>query len=198
MNKMQIVFIRHSKTNQTGDTPITEWGLSDEGIERANQLSTNSDIKKIQEIWTSLQTKAIETGLILAKPNAIPIKTHDGLTEITSFTMSYEPDETIYMQQNNAIYSGEIERINNGESFEEALKRFNNALEVIVKEAQREDLETIGVVTHGNMLASFISQYYKKMHPQEIQQSLKMPDYAVFDWDKKKFISNFKEVPVSE
>jgi broad specificity phosphatase PhoE len=68
---MNITFIRHSKTKIEPEKPIVLRGLADEGIEKAQALSKDQAIKQLDVVYSSLQTKAIETMLYLAKPNAL-------------------------------------------------------------------------------------------------------------------------------
>src|SRR5438105_450861 len=93
---MKVTLIRHSKTLVEQQKPIVLWGLSDEGIEKAKALSSNDTIKIIQVLYTSLQTKAIETAVYLGKPNGIPIRTNNDFTEITSFTNTFITKEQGY------------------------------------------------------------------------------------------------------
>jgi broad specificity phosphatase PhoE len=185
---MKIIFIRHSKTQQEPNIPIVLWNLTEEGIDRAYDLSNNKDIKDIDIIYTSLQTKALETTLILASKNIIPVKTDNRLTEITSFTLKFTSGKTEYEKKQEAMYSGKVQRMDGGESFEDALGRFNTALEEIVKNENK--FQNIGIVSHGNMLATFTASYLD-MPAKEIQSKIKMPDYAIFDWDKKRFLKLF-------
>lgn len=185
---MRFVFIRHSKTDRNPEVPITCWGLTHEGIGLAEHLSHENVIEELDAIYTSFQTKAMETALLLAKPNAIPIKADDRLTEVTSFTNFYEEDFDVYTKNVHDYYSGDIARIRNGETKDEALLRFNAALASI---AETEKIDaTIGIVSHGNILTLFTSQYAKvdcfKLHTE-----IKQPDVAVFNWDKKRFDSFF-------
>ena len=86
---MKLTFIRNSTTKPNSQVPIPLWGLTEEGIEKARKISRMDLIKDLKVLHSSLQTKALETAVILGKPNAIPIKTHPGLTEITSFTRKF-------------------------------------------------------------------------------------------------------------
>ena len=188
---MKIVLIRHSKTDRNPLVPILQWGLSEDGIEYAKKLSEKDIIKKLNVVYASFQTKALETAVLIAKPNATPIKADDNLTEVTSFTGPFEKDFDKYTQNVHDYYHGMIERISNGETKEEAIHRFNLALENIAeKEAGKE---FVGVISHGNILTLFSSQYRDvdcfKLHTQ-----IKQPDIAIFDWDEKKFISFFGEI----
>ncbi len=187
---MLLTLIRHSKTDQDPETPITLWQLSPEGIERAQNLSQNEDMANIEVIYSSLQTKALETTLILAKPNKIPVRTDDRLTEVTSVTIKFEPDYDKYMQELTDFHNGVVDRLNGGETLQEALERMNKAIEEIV--AANQYKKNIGIVSHGNVLGLFISQY-TDLTPHEAQKRLKMPDYALFDWDTKTFVKPFSD-----
>jgi len=188
---MKIILIRHSKTDRNPDIPITCWGLSDKGIDLAKKLSKQEIIKKLDVVYTSFQTKALETAVIIAKAYAIPVKPDDRLTEVTSFTGSFEKDYEKYSQNVYDFYQGNIERINNGETKIEALHRFNNALEDI---SQRElQNEYVGIISHGNILTLFTAQY-RDLDCYKLHTQIKQPDIAIFDWKKKEFQSFFGEV----
>ena len=187
---MRFVLIRHSKTDRDPKVPITRWGLSDEGIELAKELSQDKIIKGLDVIYTSLQTKAIETALLIAKPNHIAMKVDDRLTEVTSFTGAFEKDFDIYTKNVHDYYSGSIERIGEGETKTEALDRFIQGLESI---AEIEDNKTyVGIITHGNILALFAA-LYKDVDSYELHMRIKQPDVAIFDWNEKKFDNFYGE-----
>lgn len=188
---MKIILIRHSKTKRDSNVPIPLWGLAEEGIEAARELSSNKKIQQLDVLYASLQTKALETAVLLAKPNAIPIKTNDGLTEITSYTNKFIPDIAIYEQTLKNYYAGKIQRINGGETLQEALARFNSTIETIVKE--NKDKKSIGIVSHGHILTLYSSQF-KKIDLYDTHLRIKQPDISVFDWDKKMFKKFFGEL----
>lgn len=185
---MKITLIRHSKTKLEPEKPITLWGLSEEGIELAKGLSEKQVIKDVDALYSSLQTKAIETALYLAKPNSIPLKTNEDLTEITSFTLKFFGGDQ-YMQNVHDFFSGKVERIAEGETYKEALVRFNQAIQEIV---EKEKVDNIGIVSHGNILSFFTEQNCEKKAI-ELHDIIKMPDVAVLDWDTKNFIQFWGE-----
>ena len=188
---MKLVFIRHSKTNRDPLVPITCWGLADSGIELAKELSMKEVIKNLDVVYSSFQTKALETAVLLAKPNAVPIKADDRLTEVTSFTGSFENDFDTYTKNVHDFYSGDLTRISGGETKAEALERFNNALESIAK--NESDKDFVGIVSHGNILTLF-SALYKDVDCYELHAKIQQPDVAIFDWQKKKFDVFFGEL----
>ncbi len=178
---MKILLIRHSKTIADKDKSSLLWKLSDEGITLAKKLSENKYIKQCQVIYSSQQTKAIETALLLAKNNYIPIKTNANLTETTSVTNGYFANfdfEVAKWHQGNY-------RILDGETKDETLLRFNKAVSDIA--AKETDQDMIGIVAHGNVLAIFTQQFLD-MESFEIHKNINMPDLALLDYDNKKFI----------
>jgi broad specificity phosphatase PhoE len=187
---MKLTLIRHSTTKPTSDIPICQWGLTNEGVKLADKLSVNHLIKDLDVIYSSLQTKALETALIVAKPNAIAIKTHPDLTEISSFTIKFLGDEfDIKLKQ---YFDNKISRINGGETYKEALSRFDRALTDIVDQEKENKVDNIGVVTHGYVL-SFFTARYCNLGAWEVHEKISMPDIATFDWEMKKLIKFWGE-----
>jgi broad specificity phosphatase PhoE len=177
---MKILFIRHSKTvlDQTHSNLV--WKLSEDGVQAAEQLSHNDLIKQCQVMYSSLQTKALETALILAKNNNIPIKTLADLTETTSVTNGFFENFAAEMEK---WHMGEY-RINNGETKAESLQRFNLAIQQIMQ--SENSIDMLGVVAHGNVLAIF-SQQFIDQSSYAIHKQIAMPDIALFDVETQKF-----------
>jgi broad specificity phosphatase PhoE len=188
---MKFVFIRHSKTDRNPQVPIICWGLADQGIELAKELSQKDVIKDLDVVYASFQTKALETAVLLAKPNAIPIKADNGLTEVTSFTGPFEEDFDLYTKNVHDYYNDDLDRIAGGETKAEALDRFNTTLESIAK--AESDKDFVGIITHGNILTLF-SALYKDVDCFALHTAIKQPDVAVFNWDEKKFEVFFGEL----
>jgi broad specificity phosphatase PhoE len=187
---VNLILIRHSKSLINPNIPINTWGLSDEGISLAKGLNNLSQLKNLDVIYSSLQPKALETAIIATKDFGVPIKTDDRLTESTAFTNKFVSPEQL--ERNAAeYYSDKKLSINHGESFEETLERFNESVMEILKiEGGKEN---VGIVSHGNVLASFASQYSDKT-PLEIEKIMEQPDVAVLDWENKHFLTFFGEL----
>jgi broad specificity phosphatase PhoE len=187
---MLITFIRHSKTIPDPDVSILQWVLSEKGVELAKDLSQKEEVKNLAVIYSSLQTKALETALILAKPQFIPIKTDNNLTETTSLTNTFEPRIERYEEDLHLYYDRKLDRLHNGETIDEALARFNSCLEKIA--AAERDKNNIGIVSHGSILAFFAAQY-TNLNALDIHKKIRMPDLAIFDYNSKKFLKFFSE-----
>lgn len=181
---MKFVLIRHSKTKFDPSISIPLWYLTDEGKERAQELFSNNDFPKVDLVYSSLQTKAVETALILAKSQTVPLKTDAELTEVSSFTR--EVFTNGYEEMVDSYYGGKVERLLGGETITEALERFEKTLDKI-NEIEK-DKENIAIVTHGNILAFLTSKYDNTKTARELHDFIQMPDYSVIDWDIKKLI----------
>ncbi len=188
---MKLILIRHSKSFINPSIPIHLWGLSEEGVELAKKLQQNTFIKELNVIYSSLQTKALETAVLTTKNLGIPIRTDNRLTEITSFTRFFESDKQKYTQSIKDFYTGKVDRLYDGESSKEALKRFNNAVNDIV--INENDKEKIGIVSHGNILAHFCTQFIEK-DKHYLAEKIKQPDIAILDWITKKFDIFFGDI----
>ena len=150
-----------------------------------NETFLNQLPQEISTVYTSNQPKAIHTGVIAASHVHCPLHIEPNLTELTSLTNAWIEDHEKFV---NDIYTGVIERMNNGESLVEARERFAGAVEKIALGHREGD--TIAIVAHGNVLALF-SSMYEERGAQELQALMQMPDYAVFDWESKSFDKKF-------
>lgn len=187
---MKLTLIRHSKTKPTNDIPIPLWGITHEGIELCEKLSETQAIKDVDVMYASLETKAIETEVLLSKNNSIQIRTEEDLEEVTSFTKKFYTGDEFAKNVDN-FYGKKVERIGEGESVIEALTRFNNAIDDIIR--KEGNAKNIGIVSHGGILSLFSEQFYN-LSALEMQSMIKMPDVAILDWDKKVFLKFWGEV----
>ena len=181
---MQFTLIRHAKSKVDSEVPITLWGLTPDGVEQADMLAKENVIQKLEVIYASSQTKAIETMLYLAKPNYLPMRIHAGLAEISSFTDKFYKGQQ-YEDNIKDFYTGTITRLDSGESVEEALTRFEAALDSIARE--NSDKQHVGIVTHGYVL-SFLTARYTNASALHWHHAIAMPDVATFDWSSKSFV----------
>lgn len=88
------------------------------------------------------------------------------------------------------FYSGKVLRLANGESADEGLKRFNEAIEMIEKVETAAGIFKAGIVSHGNIL-SFYTAQFSDLTPIQIEQRIQMPDYAILDTRSQKITKMF-------
>ncbi len=182
---MKVVLIRHSNTKVESEKYNPLWALSEKGVANAVMLADHPLLQDIEVLYTSNQLKAIHTGILIAEKLGIFMKQREDLTELTSLTNDWKEDYVGFIHD---IYSGTIERHDDGESLAEATKRFTDTVASIVVDEQ--DKRTIGIVAHGNVLSLFASQYENR-DALAIHNAITMPDIAVFDYETKTFATHF-------
>ncbi len=187
---MKFVLIRHSKSQVDPNRPIMRWGLSGEGIKRAQTLADTELIRGLDVIYASEQTKAIETMLYLAKPNAVSMHVRADLTETTSFTNEFFAQDE-HERLVREYFGGRLDRVAGGETTGEALARFEGALASISRECS--DRSRVGVVAHGGVL-SLLTAEYTGQAAYEVLIALEQPDVAEFDWESKEFTKKWGDV----
>ncbi len=180
----KLILIRHSKTIFQPEVCNLQWRLSPEGVQMAETLARDPIIKTLNVIYCSDQTKALHTTILLAKDNYIPIKVIPELTEATSITKKFFEN---YEETVTNWYNNPGTRINEGETTEEALRRFSTAVEDII---MKESADQIGIVAHANVLSLFASQFEERT-ALELHNTIPMPSYAILDWESKLFIKKF-------
>ena len=166
------------------------WGLSGEGIKRAQTLADTELIRVLDVIYASEQTKAIETMLYLAKPNAISMHVRADLTETTSFTNEFFAQDE-HERLVREYFSGRVDRVAGGETTGEALNRFEGALASIAAECG--GMASVGVVAHGGVL-SLLTAKYTGRAAYEVLMALGQPEVSEFDWESKEFTKMWGDV----
>ena len=72
-------FLTHPEVHVDPSTPVEEWGLSDVGRARAGALRDGPWLEHVSSVWSSTETKAVETADLIAGNR--PRRTHPGLGE---------------------------------------------------------------------------------------------------------------------
>ncbi|AYD03466.1 histidine phosphatase family protein [Neorhizobium sp. NCHU2750] len=75
------LYITHPQVLIDPDVPVPRWGLSELGRERAERAAALPWAHSLARIITSDETKAIETGEILAKAAGVAVEIIDGMHE---------------------------------------------------------------------------------------------------------------------
>lgn len=165
---------------------ITDLPLNDEGICQANNLANRLQRKGISEIISSDLKRAFQTANIIAEKIGCGVTTSQDLREqnygeieaaTTAEVRTRFPDtcrilDDISHPQTNTL------------SFPKAESRsdvFVRASQVLEDAAMRTPQATIGISTHGGVILSLMSHYFKKM------AHIGNADFIVLEYDGKSF-----------
>jgi broad specificity phosphatase PhoE len=86
MTPTRIFLIRHGATTMTSEDKFSgseNVHISAEGRQQAERLADRLAREQISAVYCSTMDRAIETAGILAKPHGLPLKTSDGLCEVS-------------------------------------------------------------------------------------------------------------------
>ena len=167
---MKIIYlIRHGKASLDGTD--RNRGLTEEGIEHANQISKIliNTKPKIQKIYSSPLNRAILTIEPLAKSLELEIKIIEDLKEkITGETSGQNLNDL-----KQKMWSDFDTKLPEGESSNEASTRAISALNSIVD--QLEDGQTAAVQCHGTLIG-LIMHHFDNSFGFEEWKNMTMPD----------------------
>jgi broad specificity phosphatase PhoE len=82
------IFVSHPEVVIDPATPVPRWHLAPEGIARLRRLRIDT---APAAIWSSDETKAIESAGILAARFGLPVQVHPGLAEMDRSSTGYRP-----------------------------------------------------------------------------------------------------------
>lgn len=172
--KRSLVLIRHSLPNIIADVPACQWALSERGRQRCRPLASRVASWQPGIVVSSLESKAIETGRLVAERLDIPFETAAGLHEHerqgATFTTSkqFQTDVAAFFQHPG-------ERVFGNETADQARQRFCQA---VTKVLTAHSLDTVAIVTHGTVMTLFVSQM-TGMEPFSFWQRLGLPAFVV-------------------
>lgn len=173
----RLILIRHSISRQDPTTPSHNWSLSEEGRSRCQILSEHLRAYRVDRIFTSDESKALQTAEHLADGLLIDFEIAPDLHETCRATVPYFDNLDDF---HTAVHEAMLHpyRIVFGEeTFDYAFQRFDRTLRLLMEQHYGENL---AIVTHGTVMSLFIARY-SGMDDYRLWRSLGMPAYAVFE-----------------
>ena len=143
MNKL--LFITHPQVTVEPTKPVTEWSLSKEGRARTARFSASPALAKLGAIWSSTETKALESAMILAQHLRLPVRQMSRLGENDRSSTGYR-ERAEFERMANAFFGNPDESISGWETARAAQERIVGAVQEIVSQHQNGDL---AIVSHG-------------------------------------------------
>lgn len=172
--KMKLYLFRHGETFANKEILVADGyssiaQLTDLGKEQALNLGRKLASKQLPIIYSSPFDRARQTAEYVASYNHTPIKILPDLREFSFGKAEGLSEEEAFQKYENefdavltvADTSSYQVRIPEGESKEEALARFLNALEIIKQDCKYEE---VGVATHGHIMSLYYYNRYHRVH----------------------------------
>jgi broad specificity phosphatase PhoE len=181
---MLLYLIRHSIVSPRPDEPAPRWRLSPEGRDAADALAREPFWSELHGIHTSYELKTVATAQRLAAPNELPIRIERDLREV---------DGRAWVQSGYADLVQDYlagDPPDGWERPEVARSRMRDCIDGIV---ERHSDVNVGIVSHGIVLTVYLADVLDLDAEASIElwQSMRFPDVAVLDLERKRFEREF-------
>lgn len=134
--------------------PVRCWHLSPRGIGRITRFASSSIVDRLAAIYTSAETKAVETAQILSRVKQIPFAIHHGLEEIDRSAAGFLPSDE-FERTADAFFGQPDHSVRGWERAIDAQARIVHAVERLVKTRAGD----LAIVTHGGVGTLLLCRY---------------------------------------
>jgi len=183
MNRLFIV--RHAEPEVDPSFPAAMWPLSASGRQAARALAFDLARWSPGFIVTSPERKALETGNEMLAVLDLGVTSNDDLQEQGLGTVPFLADPATFEVAVHEHFHDPLQAVLGDESSAASARRLEHALAGILAAGPSSNGPLI-VVTHGRILASFLSRLTGK-GAVSIWQSLRLPDAMMVDLERKTF-----------
>ncbi len=183
------VFLRHAQVTKNTEEHSDKWVLSDKGIKFIEEVAATGIFDDVDTIISSSQKKVIQTAYFLADRLDKKIITNPSLNEIEKGSQLPEDLEE-YNKQVVKVLENQEESISDWETANQALKRFQLAIDRIEQEHSHMK---ILIVTHGIVLTLYFASILKETTEETISRWRKLKSCAWGIVKDKKIIHDIVE-----
>ncbi len=174
----QLILIRHSKVAIDPEIPSHEWRLSANGRFLSHTLAPKIAPYQPVVFVTSEESKAAETGQIIADDLGVPWHTAPDLQEHdrtgTPFFESRDEFETAVFN----FFTHPDELLLGRETAVATRKRFTQAINHTLIQYPTGN---IAIVAHGTVITLFIAHFNQQIDPFPFWRQLQLPDFYILD-----------------
>lgn len=176
-----VCFLTHPDVLLNQAVPITEWGLSESGRKKAVRVSDRKWISKVEEIYSSKETKARETAQIISNKLNVECIFVEELGEIDRSSTGYMELEK-FKEAVDSFFSEPRASHRGWETAVQAQKRITSIVfDRIVKNSIARRLL---IVSHGGVGALLMADLLEKSISREYCQE-SQGSYFLFRENKK-------------
>jgi broad specificity phosphatase PhoE len=140
-----LLVLTHPEVAVDPATPVPRWHLAPAGIARLRAFAATGRLAGIRHVWSSSETKAIETAGILAAALGLGISVRKDLGENDRNATGYLP-EAEFQAMADAFFARPAESVRGWERAADAQARILAAARAVVAAAPQGD---ILISTHG-------------------------------------------------
>ena len=171
----KLILIKHAKPVVNPEVPSDEWGLGDEGRERAAKLVGSLRQFKITELASSIEPKAKQTADIIASGLGCSLREVEGLHEHDRTNVPHM-DTREFISAIAQFFRQPRRLVLGNETAEQAYKRFADAVDGVIEAATGD----VAIVTHGTVIALFANRRAQE-DAFALWRKMGLPSMIVFD-----------------
>lgn len=171
----KLILVRHSLPEIVPDLPASQWPLSDTGRLRCQWLAEALAAHSPDMVVASTESKAAETARIVASYLGLPSETVVGLHEHDRTNVGLYRSREQFEAAISSFFERPRELVFGGETADQAYRRFSEAVAQLTERHPHHD---IAVVTHGTVLALFVSRV-AGLEPFPLWRRLGLPSFVV-------------------
>lgn len=171
----RLILVRHSLPEFVVGVPASQWRLSAEGRRRCQQLAERLVSYDLAIVVTSQETKATETGQIVAEVLDLPWETAPGLHEHERGVVKGTGGQEEFQAQIAQLFERPSHLVMGYETADQAHDRFAAAVADVVAQHPTGNL---AIVTHGTVMTLLVARA-NRIDPLRFWRGLGLPAFAV-------------------
>jgi broad specificity phosphatase PhoE len=172
----RLVLIRHAQVEIDPASATHAWRLSAEGAQAARRLREHPDVRDAASVYSSPEPKAVATAHALADVRIVSLC--HALRELDRTALGWVGSHAHYKAIVREILLNPEESVLGCEPASSALSRFEGEVSAI---CARHPGETVALVSHGIVLALYVSRVLRRPPDIALWESIRFPDVAVVD-----------------
>jgi broad specificity phosphatase PhoE len=171
-----LILVKHSLPGIVKNVPAREWRLSEEGRVRARRLAERLSHYQPEVIVTSIEPKAQETAVIIARTYNLTMEIVEGLHE-------HDRSKSQFLSQDEfpasvrKFFENPATLVFGSETADECHTRFDQAVRSVLKLYSDK---SIVIVAHGTVISLFVSRLTGKSDL-ILWNELGLPSFVVLD-----------------
>ena len=180
----RLLLVRHAAPLIDPPTPSSEWVLSPQGEEAARRFAQSLTAPPPSPIYSSAETKAVQTARLLAEGRSVQVRVEEDLREVEGRSWANSPAE--YEQIVNRYLRGDA--VDGWEERTGAQRRIATAVQKLMGPDQ-----DVLVVSHGLVLVMCLAWLLKveagTLFP--VWRTIRFPDLCIVDWETREVVRPF-------
>ena len=183
-----LYLIRHASPNVQPNVPAVDWTLSDRGIAEAERLGETARSWGLRALYTSTESKAKATALIVGEACGLGAAVVQGLEELRFDEWIGNADA--FSDAVKSILEHPEAVVRGAERGSAAAARFAAAMQIV----EQGDLPA-AVISHGRVLTAYLAELLHLDDPFALWRSIPMPGWALLDLDAPRLVKEFHSLP---